>query len=135
MEERAVDNVGMPDHPADIGSCPEDLAGLHTIDVLHAPEQGNEVTAIIPEHPLGLSGSPRCVEEVERVRCCYRNAPCRCSLQEGVPCDVPAVFQRRGRLRALDDHARSRLMGAEIDRRIEQGLVGDDPFHFDPAGS
>ena len=73
IEERAVDDIGMPDHPADIGSSPEDLAGLHAIDILHAPEQGNEMAAIIPEHPFGFSGSPRCVEEVERIRCRYRD--------------------------------------------------------------
>ena len=37
LEQRSVDNIGMPDHPADIGCRPVDITGIDIVNVAHGP--------------------------------------------------------------------------------------------------
>ena len=63
----AVDDVGVADHPADVGGGPEDLAGIDAVDVLHRPGERHAVAAVVAHHALGLAGRARGVEDVQRV--------------------------------------------------------------------
>ena len=67
VQQRPVDDVGMADHPADIGSRPEDLAGLDAELVPHRPFQRDHVAAIVAHDALGLAGRAGRVEDVERI--------------------------------------------------------------------
>jgi len=52
-QQRRVDDVGMADHPTDIGGGEEDLAGLDAVDVLERPVQRHRVAAIVAHDALG----------------------------------------------------------------------------------
>jgi hypothetical protein len=68
VDERPVDDVGMPDDPADVRSRPVHLAGPDSVDVSHHPVERDEVPAVVSDDPLRLAGRARGVEDVERVR-------------------------------------------------------------------
>ena len=67
VQQRRVDDVGMADHPADIGGRPEHLARLDAELVLHRPFERDHVAAIVAHDALGLAGRAGGVEDVERV--------------------------------------------------------------------
>ena len=66
-QQRAVDDVGVADDPADIGGGPVHVAGLGVVDVPHGPQQRDGVPAVVAHDALGLAGGARRVEHVERV--------------------------------------------------------------------
>src|SRR3546814_10187455 len=47
VQQRRVDDVGVADHPADVGGRPPDLAGVDVVDVLHRPLQRHRVAAVV----------------------------------------------------------------------------------------
>ena len=56
MQQRAIDDVGVADHPADVGAAPPDLARLDAIEVEHRPFQRDQMAAIVAHHALGDAG-------------------------------------------------------------------------------
>ena len=67
MQQRRIDDIGMADHPADIGGRPEHLAGLDAVMVLHRPFQRHHVPAIVAHDAFRLAGGAGGVEDVERI--------------------------------------------------------------------
>ena len=134
-KQRRIDDVGMADDPADIGRGPEDLAGLHAIDVFHRPVQHHHMAAIVPHHALGLARRAGGVEDVERVERADRNAVRRLGGGHGLfPVNV-APFHHRGlTFRPLEDDAEFGLVLRQLDGAVEQRLVFHDPSRLDAAG-
>ena len=81
VQQRRVDDVGMADHPADVGGGPERLAGIDAVDRLHRPFQRDHVAAIVAHDAFRLAGRAGGVEDVERVgrldRHAFDRAPAR----------------------------------------------------------
>src|SRR5207244_3974373 len=73
-------------------------------------------------------------EDVERIRRLDRNAVGGLdSCERLVPLDVPRRAQLRLLYGALEDDAALRLRARELDRAVEERLVGDDARRLDPA--
>ena len=139
-EQRRVDDVGMADHPADIGSGPEHFAGLYAELVFHRPSERDHVAAIVAHDALGLAGGAGGVEDIERIGCGDRHAGDFARSRLGRRDCIRVVDVAAGRkiavvLRALQDDAALDLVAGEIDRAVEQRLVGNCAAGFEPAGS
>src|SRR5439155_24717477 len=74
MKQWSVDHIRMAHNPTNVRSCPVDVAGVDTIDVLHGPLQGHKMTAVIANNSFRLPGGARGIENVEGMRCGHRNA-------------------------------------------------------------
>ena len=57
IQQRPINNIGMPYDPADIGSRPVHFTGFRAIDILHRPLQRYHVAAVIAHHALWCAGS------------------------------------------------------------------------------
>ena len=66
-QQRGVDDVGVPDHPADVGGRPEHVPGQHAVDVGHRPGQRHGVAAVVAHDALRVAGRPGGVQDVQRV--------------------------------------------------------------------
>ena len=73
-QQRRVHDVGVAHDPADVRGGPEDVPGLHAVDVPQAPLEGDGVAAVVAHDALGGAGRPRRVEDVERVLRVHRHA-------------------------------------------------------------
>ena len=73
-DQRCIDNVGMPNDPADIRRRPEHVAGLDAVNCAHRPSHRNEMSAIVTNDAFGLSRCPGSVEDIERISCRYFGA-------------------------------------------------------------
>ena len=138
VEQRRIDNVGVADHPADIGARPPHFAGSDAVEILHRPFERDHVAAIVAHDALWNAGRARRVENVERIGGGDRHAFAGLGVVDRVlphlaPVMIAAGGQRRLALRALEDHAGLRLVLRETDRVIEQRLVGNDARAFDAA--
>ena len=139
MKQRRVDDVRVADHPADIGRRPPHLARRDAVEVLHRPLQRDHVAAIVAHHALGPAGGARRIENVERIGRRDRHAvERRAGVDQRViahrrPVAVAAFDQFCFRLRALQDQAGIGLVLGEIDRLVEQRLVGDDASGLEAA--
>ena len=67
VQQRRVDDVGMADHPADVGAGPPDFAGVDAVEILHRPFERDHVAAVVAHHALGDAGGAGGVEDVERI--------------------------------------------------------------------
>src|SRR6266852_8794905 len=67
MKQRSIDDVGMPDSPAEVGGGPEDFAGVDAVDVLHAPLERDEMTAVVAHHAFRMSRRSGGIKNVERI--------------------------------------------------------------------
>ena len=67
VQERRIDDVGVADHPADVGRRPPHFAGLDAVEIFHRPFQRDHVAAIVAHHALRPPGRARRVENVERI--------------------------------------------------------------------
>ena len=65
--QRPVDDVAVAGHPADVRGAPVDVAVVVVEDVLVGHRHVDEVAAGGVQHPLGLAGRARGVEDEERV--------------------------------------------------------------------
>ena len=133
-QQRRVDDVGVADHPADVGGRPEDLAGVHVVDVRHAPRERDGVSAVVAHDALRAAGRARRVEDVERIGRVHGHAGGR--LRRGdelVPVVVAARLQRGGQLGALQDQAVLRGVLGLVQRGVEQRLVRDRARALEPA--
>ncbi|MDT4890445.1 hypothetical protein FQZ97_1272870 [compost metagenome] len=94
----------MANDPTHIRCCPENVASLHIVEVLHGPTQGHCVAAVVPHHALGLPGCARGVEDVQRVGRLHRHAVRRLRCCHGhAPIDIAAIDKQCELLRALVD--------------------------------
>ena len=138
VKQRRIDDVGMADHPADIGCAPPDLAGVDAIEILHRPFQRDHVAAIVAQHALGNAGRARGVEDVERIGSEHGHAFAGLGVVDRVlphraPIVVAAGGELRLALRALQDQAGGRLVLGEFDRLVEHRLIGDHARGLDAA--
>ncbi len=67
VDQRSVDDIGMPHHPADVGGGEHGLAGVDVVEVLHGRSQRHRITADIALHALGNAGGAGSVENVARL--------------------------------------------------------------------
>ena len=139
MEQRSVDDVGVADHPADVGRRPEHLARIDAVEILHRPFERDHVAAIVAHHALGAAGRARGVEHIKRVGRLDRHAVIdRARVDQRIvahlgPVVVAAFDQLGFELRTLQDQTGVGLVGRERDRLVEQRLVGDDAAGLDAA--
>ena len=138
VEQRRVDDVGVADHPADVGARPPDFAGIDAVEVLHRPFERDQVAAIVAHHAFRDAGRAGGVEDVERIGGEHGHAFGGLGVVDRVlpgfaPVVVAAFDERRLALRALQDHAGRRLVLGELDRLVEQRLIRDDARALDAA--
>ena len=134
MDQRAVDDVAVADHPADVGSAPIYFTRFDAVEVLHRPAERHAVAAVVAHHALGLTGRARRVEDIERVGRLDGHAVVRLGRRDRlVPVGVAARHQGRRGLRTLQDEAVRDLVRGKLDRLVEQRLVLDDPPRLDAA--
>ncbi len=146
-QQRGVDDIGMADHPADIGGGQHDLAAGYVVDVAHRPGQRHGVAAVVAHHALRFPGGPGGIEDIERIGRGHRYRIGRFRVVDHILPVQPAGGDGRtgvgqgfgGRLRggetdggeafALFDHHGARggglhlIEGLQHDRRIFQALV------------
>ena len=136
VEQGGVDDVGVAHHPADVGGGPEDLAGLHGVEVLHAPGHGDGVATVVAHHALGDAGGAGGVEDVEGVGGGDRDAGLGLGAGYGrLPVDVAAFDHGPGFLGAAQDDAVVGLVLGHVDGLVEEGLVVHHPAGLDAAGA
>ena len=130
VDERRVDDVGVADHPADVGGRPEHLARLNAVDVGHRPFERDHVAAVVADDALGLAGRAGGVEDVERVgggdgdaRLLAAGGPCPRHL--GGVVAVAGGVEFGAVLFALDDDHGGRPVRRLVDRRGGQRHVGN----------
>ncbi len=138
MEQRRIDDVGMADHPADIARRPIDLARIGAVEILHRPFERDHVAAIVAHHALGDAGRARGVEDIKRVGGGDGHALAGLGVFDRVlphfaPVVVAAFDQLGLALRALQDQASADLVRGELDRFVEQRLVGHGAADLDAA--
>ena len=95
--------------------------------------------AIVANHAFWLPGRTRRVKDVERVRRGNRNTvrrlPGRLRRFDFLrPVEVTTFDHRGGFLLPLQDQAALRLVPGDLDRFVQQRLVGNDPRRLDAAG-
>ena len=134
MDQRAIDDVAVAHRPADIGAGPEGLLSADAVDVGHRPCHRDGVAAIVVHYTLGNAGSTRRVENVERVGRSYAHAiSTRCARARRRPVAISRRGQRGGQLWPLQNEAMFHRVFGQIERCVEQGLVGDDPGRLQAA--
>src|SRR5205085_9069556 len=114
------------------------LARLDAVDRLPRVLERDRVAAVIADDSLWAPRRAARVEDVEGIGRRHRNAGGGLRLFERlVPVGVPPRGERGGLLRALeDDGARLGPVLRDLERAVEERLVGDDPVaRLDAAGS
>ncbi len=66
-QERRIDDVGMPDHPADVGRGPKHVARGDPVDHAHRTGEGDRMPAIVAHHALGPTRGAGGVKDIERI--------------------------------------------------------------------
>src|SRR5262249_23330396 len=116
----AASDIGMAHYPTYIGSCPVDITGVNTKDVLHAPLQGHQMTTVVTNDAFRLPGSAGGVENVERVRRGHWNAfVWLCRRHDFVPVAVAAWQEFRPPDLALQDDTCLRFVPSNSNRIIK----------------
>ena len=89
VQQRAVNDVGVADDPADVGRGPIHFARIHSVNIFHRPVQRDGMTAVVANDALWLASRPRGVEQVEGVGCRNGYAAMRLSFGDGfMPVDI-----------------------------------------------
>src|SRR3974390_251454 len=140
VEQRRIDDIAMADHPADLGSRPPDVACIDAVEMLHRPLERDHVAAIVTYHTLRHAGRARRVQDVERISSGDGHTFARLGVIDRVfphlaPVVIPAGREHRLTLRTLQDHTGLRLVFGDLDRLVEQRLVGNDARDLDAAAS
>ena len=127
-DQRAVDDVAVADHPADVAGREVGFAGLAAEDVLHARRQRHRVAAGVALHALGPAGRAAGVEGVAGVGGIDPGAGhdgVEMALAQRRVEGVAPGRQRHRRQAAIDQQHLRRLVRRPGDRLVEQRLVGD----------
>ena len=134
-EQRRVDDVGVPDDPADVGRGEHRLARPDVVEVGHRPGQRHRVAAGVAQHALGLRRwCRRCTgcragRSPRRARARPARRSPIASAQSTSSGPISAVACGRCRMTRL----LGRVLG-QLDRLVEQGLVREHPLALDAAG-
>ena len=131
--QRAVDDVAMPHHPADVAGAEIGLAGLGAKNMLHAGRQGHGITAGIALHALGLAGGAAGVQRVAGVGGLQPDAGNHrggALFAQGAPQIIPPGDDVHGRKLAVCQQNRLRFVAGQRDGGVQQRLVG---HHFAAA--
>ena len=126
-DQRAIDDVAVAHHPADVAGGEVGLARLAQVDVLHARGQRDAVAAGVALHALGRAGGAAGVQRVARVRGIHPFAGHLrvhvLAAQRGVVLVAPgrALELRQA---AVDHQHLGRLALGQLDGLVEQALVG-----------
>ena len=91
--QRAVDDVAVPGHPADVGSAPENVVLLEIENPLGRGLNAKQVAAGGVDDALGLAGGAAGIEQEQHILAVHRLrlAGHRLAFHQVVPPDVPAV--------------------------------------------
>ncbi|MCY1222413.1 hypothetical protein D9M72_345060 [compost metagenome] len=129
-QQRAIDDIAVPHHPADVRRGEHGVAGFAAEDVFHRSGQRHRVAAGIALHALGLAGGAGGVEHVRRLARFQphtRHVHAGHALAPGGIVLIAALGT--GHLRQLPVH-QQHLLGLvrrEPDGLVQQRLVG---HHF-----
>ena len=130
-DQRRIDDVGMPDHPADVGCRPVDVTRLDIIDVRHRPLQRHRVPAIVADNAFRLAGGTRGVEDIERISRLYRHRrQLLYPVMRLVPFEITPCHQIGCQRLALVDDAIVGLVARQLDGLVEKRLVRNDPVRL-----
>ena len=139
MQKRAIDDVAVADHPADVGGGPPHFARIDAVEIFHRPFERDHVAAIVAHHAFRPPGRARGVENVERIGRSHRHAVIdRAGVNERMianrrPIMIAAGDHGRFRLRPLQDQACARLVLRKRNRFVEKRLVVHDAAGLDAA--
>ena len=138
VQQRRVDDVGMADHPADVGGGPVRIAGLDVVNGRHRPlERDRDSRRCRAPRPSARPSCPRCREyragRSRRDRRTARACPRPSRRRPGSSSRGRAAPHPRLDLRPLEDDAGLGLVLREPDREVEQGLVFHDAAGLDAA--
>ena len=128
-DQRAVDDVAMPHHPADVAGAEIGLAGLGAKNMLHAGGQRHGVTAAVALHALGLAGGAAGVQRVTGVGGFQPDAGNHrggALFAQSAPEMVPPGNDIHGGELAVCQQDRLRFVAGQRDGGVEQRLVGHD---------
>ena len=135
VDQRAVGDIGMAHHPADIGGGPEDLSRIDVVDVFHGPVQRHHMPAGGAHDAFGLACGAGGIKDVERIGPADRHAFGRCGRGlQVLPVEIAALDQIGLCLLSLQDNGEFRFVLCQLDRAVQQGFIGDHPARLDPAG-
>ena len=133
-QQRAVDDVGMSDHPTNVGRRPEYVARRYAVERLHRPMKRNRVPAVVPHDPLGLAGGTGGVEDIQGIGRPHRDAVGgRCISQELRPVQISPRLQVSAQLRSLQQDDEFRGVICLRKRVIQQGLVSHHAVRLQAA--
>ena len=133
--QRAVDDVGVADHPTHVGGRPVDVARFNVVDVTHGPQQGDGVPAVVADDALGPARRARRVEHVQRVGGRDGHRIHRFGLgHHRVPVEVAAGQGFAWPLIPLHDDTGRRGVFGDVEGGVDHRLVVDDAGRLDAAG-
>ena len=132
-EQRCINDVGMTDNPADVTRRPEHLTCVDSVDIGHAPRQGNRMPTVIANDSLWLTRGTGGVKNVERVGCLDADALMWCRRRHRF--NPVMIYDPHGRmsLGPLKNHRCTRLVLGKFKSLIKHGLVLNDARAFDSA--
>ena len=132
-QERAVDDVAVAHHPADVAGGEIHLPRLAFKNMLHAGGQGHRIAAGVALHTLGLAGGARGVQGVADVAALYPHAGhlgVQLRLTQGSVVVVTSGHHGEGTQATVDHQYRGRFVLAKLNGLVQQRFVG---HHFAPA--
>ena len=117
----------MADDPADVGGCPERVAGPEIVDRVHRPVERDQIAAGVAHDALRHARRAGGIENIERIGRGEVGAgrpPARRfgGVDERGPVAVARRVHLRPGLRALMDDADGGLVASENDRKTSRGL-------------
>ena len=134
LEQRRVDDVRVTHDPPDVRRRPVHLARADAVDPLHGPLEGDRVATVVPHDTLRHARRARRVEDVEWIGRGHGHALGRWGTRHEIaPVEVAPADERRRVVGSLEDHAALWLVRGQVDRAVEERLVGDDAVHLDAA--
>ncbi len=132
--QRPVHDVGVADHPADVGGGPVHVAGMGVVDVAHAPQQRDGVPAVVADDSLRSTGRAGGVEHVERVggRDGHRSTGCAPAISSCQSRSRPDERLARSLVALHDDAGRRGVLG-DVEGGVDHRLVVDGAGRLDAA--
>ena len=85
FEKGCIHGVGVSNSPTNVRSRPINFAGIHTVDILHAPIERNQMSAVVAHNAFRHTRCARSVEDIKGICCGNRYAIDRSSRCQQVP--------------------------------------------------